>query len=428
MNYRMTALALVVAAAVTACGGDASPPSKFSLAVIGDTPYGSSPTDTAELDALPAFVSAINADKDVSMVLHTGDIHSGKQYCTDTFNQAVAQAFSSFKIPLVYTPGDNEWMDCHKKKEGGGLYNAVTTVIDYVMNGASFASYAKGDPIANLDLVRSIFFKSPGKTLGTSMDVKSQAVDYDKSYPLDGKYVENVWFEKSGVMFATVNIPGGSNNGTDPWYGVPGMSADQTQEVAARTGATLRWLDTVFTKAKANNDIGMVLTIQADLWDLDGRNMSDMHLSEHKQYIDKIASLSAALNKPVLLINGDSHFYRTDNPLVKGSTCKVEVPSLTTANKATNTMSCADSVTSGALKDVVLAGNPSDPFLTVQDKSNPSYVPAYNVPNFHRIVVHGNATPSGTYKEYIKLTVDPAVSYAASENAFGPFSWVRVQP
>lgn len=427
MKFRMPVLAFLAAATLSACGGD-SAPSKFTLAVIGDTPYGASPTDTAELDTLPAFISAINADTDVSMVVHTGDIHSGKQYCTDTFNQAVAQAWTAFKTPLIYTPGDNEWMDCHKKKEGGGLYNAATNAIDYVMNGTAFASYAKGDPLANLDLVRSIFFKSPGKTLGKSMDVHSQASDYNKSYPNDSKYVENTWFEKTGVMFATANVPGGSNNGTDPWYSVPAMTAAQTQEVSDRTGATLRWLDLVFSTAKSNGDIAIVLTIQADLWDLDGKNMSDMHLTEHKQYIDKLASLTAGFGKPVLLINGDSHLYRSDNPLVRNDSCKIEVPSLSTASKSVNTTTCANSVANGALKDIVLAGNPTDPYLTVQDKTNSAYVPSYSVPNFHRIAVHGNATPSGTYKEYIKLTVDPAANNATSENAFGPFSWVRVQP
>ena len=53
-----------------------------TVAVYGDAPYGTSPTDTAELQATPAFIASINADPDVSLVMHAGDIHSGKQYCT----------------------------------------------------------------------------------------------------------------------------------------------------------------------------------------------------------------------------------------------------------------------------------------------------------------------------------------------------------
>jgi hypothetical protein len=38
--------------------------------------------DTAQVLATPAFVQAVNADAAVSLVVHVGDIHSGKSYCT----------------------------------------------------------------------------------------------------------------------------------------------------------------------------------------------------------------------------------------------------------------------------------------------------------------------------------------------------------
>jgi hypothetical protein len=395
-----------------------------TVALIGDMPYGGSPTDTAEFIAEPNFIAAINADKDVSMVAHVGDIHSGKQYCTYDYDMSIFNHWQGFKTPLVYTPGDNEWTDCHKKKEGGGAYNSATGQIDYVKDAnGNYVDYAAGDPIANLDLVRTIFFSNRGKTLGVAADVHTQATEFDPTHQTDSSFVENVWYEKANVLFAAVNIPGGSNNGTDPWYGAPSMSPAQAQEIKNRTGATLRWLDTVFANATKNNDQAMVLMIQADMWDLDGLQMSDMHLTEYKQYIDKIATLVSNYGKPVLLINGDSHIYRSDNPYVNGALCKVEVPS-TKGSKSIATTTCADSVANGALKGLTLA----EPYRIVQDKSNPSYMPSYNLPNFHRIVVHGNATPSGTDLEYIKLTIDTSANYPTAENRFGPFSWTRVQP
>ena len=48
--------------------------------------------------------------------------------------------------------------------------------------------------------------------------------------------------------------------------------------------------------------------------------------------------------------------------------------------------------------------------------------PGYDVPNFHRIVVHGSTTPL----EWLKLTVDPQRERAAGPDAFGPFSWTRM--
>jgi hypothetical protein len=324
----------------------------------------------------------------------------------------------------VYTPGDNEWADCHKKKEGGGTYDKASGTVKFIKDDSGrVINYAGGDPLANLELVRSIFFAPAGKTLGAAMTVHTQAQEFDPAHPSDSAFVENVWFEKAGVLFVTANIPGGSNNGTDPWYGAPAMSPVQQKLVTDFTGAALRWLDTAFAKAKANGDVAVVILEQADMWDLDGDKMADQHLSEYKPYIDKVAELTTAFAKPVLMINGDSHFYRSDNPLVKGAACKVEVPS-TAGSKKPVTTTCADSVANGALKGITEA----EPYNIIQVKGQPGFAPAYNVGNFHRLVVHGNAMASNTDQEYIKLTIDPSLNAPASENAFGPFSWTRVQP
>jgi hypothetical protein len=94
----------------------------------------------------------------------------------------------------------------------------------------------------------------------------------------------------------------------------------------------------------------------------------------------------------VLLFNGDSHVYRSDNPLVQASNCLTE------------------SATAG-----VTAACTSD------DWANH---PSYNVPNFHRVVVHGSTTPL----EYLRLTIDTEKKPVASDTSFGPFSWTRVNP
>ena len=80
----------------------------LTLAVYGDAPYGRSPADTAQTVATPSFIAAVNADPDVAMVLHVGDIHSGKQYCTEAYDQQIFDMWSVFEDPLIYTPGDND--------------------------------------------------------------------------------------------------------------------------------------------------------------------------------------------------------------------------------------------------------------------------------------------------------------------------------
>jgi hypothetical protein len=62
-------------------------------------------------------------------VIHVGDIHSGSMACTSAailppihdsnpgWNQGIFYQSEQFNFPVVYTPGDNEWTDCHKSSQ-----------------------------------------------------------------------------------------------------------------------------------------------------------------------------------------------------------------------------------------------------------------------------------------------------------------------
>jgi hypothetical protein len=355
---------------------ESGPATTQTLAVYGDAPYGVDPADDSQVVATPAFIASVNADPDVSTVLHVGDIHSGKQFCTQTYDQTVFDLWTQFQDPLVYTPGDNEWSDCHKVAEGGGLYNPATGQIDYVRDGAGQpVDYAKGDPIANLDLVRSLFFPHPGVSLGTRKKlVLSQATwarFVDRSHPSDAKYVENVIFVQGSTLFVTINAPGGSNNDNDTWYGTPSQSPAQAQEIAERTGADLRWLDLAYAVAGLDRRIGsIVIGAQADMWDPE---KGASHLTAYEPLVKSIADHTAAFGRPVLMFNGDSHVYQTGNPL-----------------------------------------SPANPLAALH--------PGYDVRNFHRVVVHGSTFPL----EWLKLKIDPSADNAPGTEAFGPFSWQRM--
>ena len=375
--------------AVPAAAASSSDRGALTLAVYGDAPYGTTPTDNAEFLATPAFINSINADRRVSLVAHVGDIHSGKQFCTQQYDQSIANLWQQYQDPLVYTPGDNEWSDCHKAAQGGGKYNATTGQIDYVTDPATGqpVDYAGGDPAANLNLVRSLFFPQTGRTLGGgNMHVLSQAQVYDRDHPSDRQFVENVIFERHDTLFVTLNLPGGSNNDADIWYGAPTMSAAQSQEIAERTGADLRWLDRAFAQARGDRVGSVVILEQADMWDLDGNTTA--HVTGYEPFVASIASHTTAFGKPVLLINGDSHVYRSDNPLSPSAGC-------TTEAAGGGETGCA-----------------SEAFAH----------PGYDVANFHRIVVHGSTFPL----EWLKLTVNPEANYPSGSNAFGPFAWQRM--
>jgi hypothetical protein len=319
--------------------------------------------------------------------MFVGDIHSGSGYCTQAYNQMIVDFWSELRDPLVYTPGDNEWTDCQKSKEGGGVKNSAG---DYV-------AYAAGHPVANLALVRAMFFPAPGETLGREKHVTSQAQAFDPAHPSDAEYVENVMFEQSKVLFVTVNIPGGSNNDDDQWNtGAFGTvrSAPQIQEVAQRTAADLRWLDAAFARAQARGDKAVVIMEQSDMWDLDGTGPSLAHIANYEPFIAKIAALTKSFGKPVLLLDGDSHHYRSDNPLLDNAPCMIET------GVGTQTAACTD-----------------DNYDT-----HPYYPDG--VPNFHRLTVHGSTFPL----EYTRLSVNPRANNATTSTSFGPFSWERVIP
>jgi hypothetical protein len=353
-----------------------------------DSPNGPNPGDPRQIEATPAFIDAVNRDKKVELVLFTGDTHSGSGYCTLAANQTVLDLWSEFRDPLVYTPGDNEWTDCQKSKEGGGVKNAA----------GEYVAYAAGHPVANLALVRSMFFPNAGETLGGHKKrVTSQAQAFDPAHPADAEYVENVMWEQSQVVFVTLNIPGGSNNDDDQWnaaaFGAT-KSASQLQEVAQRTAADLRWLDAAFARAAAHGAKAVLIMEQADMWDLDGTGPSLAHIANYEPFIAKIAALTQSFGKPVLLINGDSHHYRSDNPLVDDAPCLIET------GVGTQTGTCAE-----------------------DNYDSHPYYPG-GVANFHRLTVHGSTFPL----EYTRLTVNPRANNPAAATSFGPFSWERVIP
>lgn len=418
--------ALAAVAAATAAAADDSPFEllfgKTDIAVYGDAPYGTdipyggAKFDAAELAATPAFIDFVNADPTVSLVLHVGDIHSGKQNCTLAYDQTIYTLWTAYAHPLIYTPGDNEWSDCHKVGEGGGAWNGTNIVYDLNADG-TLTDYHGGDPIANLELVRQIFFSNPGHALAQRKLVLPQSLAYDRAHPSDAKFVENVMWEQSRVLFVTLNIPGGSNNDQDIWYATanasPPLSGAQIQEIAERTDADIRWLDLAFALAKLTGAKGVVIQSQADMWDPEKGPAHQLGFEGvygftdsnygfvsgahdlRRDIVGELAKQVAAFRGTVLMFNGDSHVFRSENPLQPQS---ADSPCVVDPGSGLDAVPC-----------------PKDDYL-----QHPNAYP--NVSNFRRVVVHGSTFPL----EYLKLTIDPRANAKPSAYAIGPFSWQRM--
>jgi hypothetical protein len=333
------AATLLAAAPVTSSayeGAQKGQHQKSVLAVVGDMPYGQT-----KVSAFPRFVDFVNADPTVDLVAHLGDVKAGSNSpCTNDYYHVISADFSRFQRPLIYTPGDNEWTDCHAGLKNNGLYT----------------------PTERLQAVRSEFFPVAGQSLGIEkVHVFSQAYD-----PRNSAYVENVLWHDAGVVFATVNVPG-SNDDLDPW-GTP-LPADaasypsQSQERQARHQATLAWLTYTFAAAKVTHAKGVVLMMQADLWDTTGG------LNGYDELVQQIGTFSQHFTRPVLLLEGDSHFFRVDHPFTT-----------------------------------------TDPLFGVHAATPVA-------PNVTRLVVEGSNTVKTRF-EYVRLTVDSSTSSV--------FSWERV--
>jgi hypothetical protein len=205
--------------------------------------------------------------------VHDGDIKNGPPPCTDAVYFSTRRLFNRFNHPLVYTPGDNEWTDCWQ--------------------------HPGFDPNERLRFLRPVFFSTP-RSLGR------------RTLPLERQgngYPENARWHLGGVTFATLHVVGSNNHLPDSER--PGDRA----EYAARTAADLAWLRSTFQQAGARHSVGVMLFIQADpLFELPaGRRYG------YDEFLRVLTDETVRFQRPVVLVHGDRHTYRVDQPMTAGS-------------------------------------------------------------------------------------------------------------
>ncbi|MGD8279338.1 MAG: metallophosphoesterase [Gemmatimonadota bacterium] len=264
---------------VTACGTPAPaplPPDSFAFAVFGDGPYRS-----WENGRFRAVIRDVNRS-DIAWFLHVGDLFWYP--CSDEHFEERLRQLQSIRHPVVYTPGDNEWTDCHERIAGG-----------YV-------------PLDRLEKLRAAFYPSPGTTLGTPpLRVETESADTAWS-----EFVENVRWVRGGFLFATVHMVG-SGNATAPFAG---RTPDDDRESVRRTAAAMAWLDGTFDLAERTDARGVVIAMHGDP---DFENGPDDR-SGYAAFIGRLRDRTLRFDGPVLLIHGDSHELIVDHPLLDPDT------------------------------------------------------------------------------------------------------------
>ena len=255
----------------------------FSFALLADGPYG----EGAE-PAYDRLIQAINSEP-LAFAVHAGDIKAGGEMCTDELLIRRHRQLQNIEHPLIYTPGDNEWTDCHRDSNGNYL------------------------PTERLDFLRALFFPDPGMSLGQN----PMLIDSQASRPEYQRYVENTVFEKDGVVFVQVHVVG-SNNNLAPWDEIDESDSfaqpreDRFAEYNERNDAGVVWLNQAFDHATAIDAAAVFVTIHANpRFDLNG---AEEERSGFNPFLSTLLARTKAFDKPVALAHGDFHVFLVDTP------------------------------------------------------------------------------------------------------------------
>lgn len=265
---------LTAALTASACNGDDSvaPGTPLRVVVFGDMPYvePGTPARDSLLERYAAVLDTIAAES-ASFVVHVGDITG--LTCSDSLFLQRRRELDALPHPVIFTPGDNDWLDCP-------------------------SGYDRYERLAKLRTL----FAAGNQSLGR----RRLSLERQSANPRYAAFRENARWTAGGVLFLTVHVVG-SNNGR-------GLGATPHPEYTERNAANLAWLRDAFAEARRANLRGVVIVMHANPiegWPAD-RPDEVNGLIETR---DEIRALAAEFGRPVALVHGDTHEFRVDRPL-----------------------------------------------------------------------------------------------------------------
>jgi hypothetical protein len=267
-------LVLLTVFLLAGCASRTGGPGSFSFAMIGDLQY-----NTFEEVHFPKMLQAIDAES-LAFVVHVGDFKAGGNApCTDTlFIKRLAELNQS-RHPLIYTPGDNEWVDCRRPTNGA-------------MN-----------PLERLEKLRELFFAG-SNSLGQNRIPLTRQSETFVGDPVLSRYRENALWVSGAFVFATLNIQGSNDN--------VGFDLASDAEQRERLRANVEWLKIALNRARVADIVGLAIFLQAN----PGFEESapDVAKSAFVPFLREFEAEAQKFGKPILFAHGDTHQFRVDRP------------------------------------------------------------------------------------------------------------------
>jgi hypothetical protein len=237
----------------------------FSFILIGDTPY-------TTLDEFSAAKVIQEASPGASFTIHVGDIKSGREPCTDELLTRRIKFLDASPIPLIYLPGDNEWVDCR------------------VTEDAPF------EPLNRLQFVRKLAF-----TTSKSLGIKKIETTFQTEFP------EHRQWNQGGIQFVSLNVAGSYN----------GVGLLSQAAIATRMQAVKSWLELGVNHAIQTKQRGLVVALHANIG-INRNGFTELRgksASAFGDFRQLLIDQFKRWDKPCLLLHGDSHVFANDRPI-----------------------------------------------------------------------------------------------------------------
>ena len=267
----------------------------YSFGLWGDMPY----AKADDAPHIPALIDDVNA-ADLAFSIYDGDIKDGSSQCIDDIYTDAAAMFDSLEAPVIYVVGDNEWTDCHRTNNGGY------------------------DNLERLDHIRKTMFATPESFGMETMAPEHQGAPGEK-------FAENVRFSRGGAMFVGLNVPGSNNNKVNGDEDCTSKSARTPEQCAAdnaewteRNAANIDWLKGAFEQAKTEGDEGLMVVIQGDpgfdVPETEDDDESRLPGNDgYAEFLDALMAETEAFDGQVVLVHGDTHYFKIDKPLANAT-------------------------------------------------------------------------------------------------------------